>query len=111
MNGFISFLVDNYLIFLLIVLVLIFALIGYLVDSNKEKNNLPTPENDELDLEPAVNVEVKPVEKSNEPEEVEELFKTLKDIPLGEAVQHEEISSGELGEIISIPKATDSSDE
>lgn len=37
MEGFINFLVDNYLIFLLISLVLIFALVGYIAEMRKRE--------------------------------------------------------------------------
>ena len=40
MQTFIDFLVNNYLWFLVISLILIFALIGYLVDTNEKKNLL-----------------------------------------------------------------------
>lgn len=61
MQTFIDFLADNYLWFLIISLILIFALIGYLVDTNekkqqeKQKNSLgggiPTIEN-EMEISP-----------------------------------------------------------
>ncbi len=38
MQSFIDFLVNNYLWFIIISLILIFALIGYLVDTNEKKN-------------------------------------------------------------------------
>ena len=40
MEEFISFIEDNYLIFLLISLVLIFALIGYIVDAKKKEKGI-----------------------------------------------------------------------
>ena len=39
MQTFIDFLVNNYLWFLIFSLILIFALIGYLVDTNEKKND------------------------------------------------------------------------
>lgn len=39
MQAFIDFLVNNYLWFLIITLILIFALIGYLVDTNEKKKD------------------------------------------------------------------------
>ena len=38
MQAFIDFLVNNYLWFLVISLILVFALIGYLVDTNEKKD-------------------------------------------------------------------------
>lgn len=39
MQTFINFLVNNYLWFLVVTLVLVFALIGYLVDTNEKKED------------------------------------------------------------------------
>lgn len=49
MQAFIDFLVNNYLWFLVISLILVFALIGYLVDTNekKEKEDIPEEKNEE----------------------------------------------------------------
>ena len=43
MGAFVDFLVNNYIIFLVIALVLIFALIGYLVENKKRKENGELP--------------------------------------------------------------------
>lgn len=49
MQAFIDFLVNNYLWFLVISLILVFALIGYLVDTNekKDKEDIPEEKNEE----------------------------------------------------------------
>lgn len=49
MQAFIDFLVSNYLWFLVISLILVFALIGYLVDTNekKDKEDIPEEKNEE----------------------------------------------------------------
>lgn len=44
MQAFIDFLVNNYLWFLVISLILVFALIGYLVDTNEKKEILEKKE-------------------------------------------------------------------
>lgn len=44
MQAFIDFLVNNYLWFLVISLILVFALIGYLVDTNEKKDKEDIPE-------------------------------------------------------------------
>ena len=49
MGGFVDFLVNNYLIFLLIALVLVFALVGYLVDS-KKKDGVVEPKEEKKDV-------------------------------------------------------------
>lgn len=41
MQAILDFLVNNYLWFLIISLILIFALIGYLVDTSEQSNDLP----------------------------------------------------------------------
>lgn len=40
MEGFLNFLVDHYVLFLTISILLVFALIGYFVDVNRRKNNV-----------------------------------------------------------------------
>jgi hypothetical protein len=47
MQAFIDFLVNNYLWFLVISLILLFALIGYLVDTNEKKENTSDTSEDE----------------------------------------------------------------
>ncbi len=62
MQSIIDFLVNNYLWFIIIALILVFALIGYLVDTSERKNK-------EEDIE---SIEEKPIEepiKANEPVE------------------------------------------
>lgn len=62
MNTLIAFLLDNYIWFLIISLILIFALIGYLVDANtpheKEKNKVtpitPIKEEKKVEIHPSV---------------------------------------------------------
>lgn len=44
MQAFIDFLVNNYLWFLVISLILVFALIGYLVDTNEKKDEVDNAE-------------------------------------------------------------------
>ncbi len=57
MQSFIDFLVNNYLWFLVISLILIFALIGYLVDTNEKKIEVNIDENtlEEKDQEDILN--------------------------------------------------------
>ena len=62
MQTFIDFLVNNYLWFIIISFILIFALIGYLVDTNEKKNKEESFE-DTLD---ASNIENIKVEKTAE---------------------------------------------
>ncbi len=62
MDTLIAFLLDNYIWFLIISLILIFALIGYLVDANtpneKEKNKVtpitPIKEEKKVEIHPSV---------------------------------------------------------
>ena len=49
MQAFIDFLVNNYFWFLVISLILVFALIGYLVDTNEKKESVNL-ENDEKEI-------------------------------------------------------------
>ncbi len=58
MQTFIDFLVNNYLWFLIVSLILVFALIGYLVDTNEKKDKKTKEENIEEHLpDDAVNLE------------------------------------------------------
>lgn len=50
MQAFIDFLVNNYLWFLVISLILVFALIGYLVDTNEKKDKEFVLKNKEDDV-------------------------------------------------------------
>lgn len=50
MQTFIDFLVNNYLWFLIISLILVFALIGYLVDTNEKKDKEYILKNKEDDV-------------------------------------------------------------
>lgn len=56
MQSFVDFLVNNYLWFLVISLILIFALIGYLVDTSMNKK---TPKKENLQTNLNQNTEVK----------------------------------------------------
>ncbi len=57
MQSFIDFLVNNYLWFLVISLVLVFALIGYLVDTNEKKIDVQIYDNlDETSQISAMNI-------------------------------------------------------
>lgn len=62
MENFISFLINNYLWILIIALIIIFALIGYLVDESEPKKKAkikpitPVVNNDEKKVHPAVEV-------------------------------------------------------
>lgn len=62
MQSFVDFLVNNYLWFLVISLVLVFALIGYLVDTNESKNDKLNEnqdiniENDDVTLNQTINI-------------------------------------------------------
>lgn len=55
MQAFIDFLVNNYLWFLVISLILVFALIGYLVDTNEKKDKVTSDENKPDDQLNAIN--------------------------------------------------------
>lgn len=58
MEAFINFLVNNYLWFLIITLILIFALIGYLVDTNERKENGTLANKEENNLNVNMNTEI-----------------------------------------------------
>lgn len=63
MQTFIDFLVNNYLWFIIISLILIFALIGYLVDTN-EKKNKEMIEDNEVDAPVIENIKVEDTTES-----------------------------------------------
>ena len=63
MQTFIDFLVNNYLWFIIISFILIFALIGYLVDTN-EKKNKEMIEDNEVDAPVAQNIKVEDTTES-----------------------------------------------
>jgi hypothetical protein len=75
MQAFIDFLVNNYLWFLGISLILLFALIGYLVDTNEKKENVNiddiNEENDNIQENTNVNVNVE--QDNNETEILDDL--------------------------------------
>lgn len=77
MQTIIDFLVNNYLWFIIIALILVFALIGYLVDTSEKANKKEIPEEDakESDIE-----KLEPIESLNMDmgtEEIEELDKDI----------------------------------
>lgn len=61
MQAFIDFLVNNYLWFLIITIILIFALIGYLVDTSEQSeessNVIKNPKKEEILLDDIENIE------------------------------------------------------
>ncbi len=59
MQTIIDFIVSNYLWFLIISIILIFALIGYLVDTNEKKDTTPTNMNPNLDNSNPTGTEIK----------------------------------------------------
>ncbi len=63
MQTFIDFLVNNYLWFIIISFILIFALIGYLVDTN-EKKNKEMIEDNEVDAPVVENIKVEDTTES-----------------------------------------------
>ena len=58
MQTFIDFLVNNYLWFLIITLTLIFALIGYLVDTNEKRQDGTLGSKSDIDENVNMNMEV-----------------------------------------------------
>lgn len=58
MKGIIEFVSNNYAWFLTITLILLFALIGYIYDSKKNKSDLVKKQEQELDMESLENIVV-----------------------------------------------------
>lgn len=90
MDVFSSFLINNYLWFLIISLILIFALIGYLVDTKKKE------ENDVKDLKTKKDKKIK---KSDEEKFLEANEGIIENISLNEAVNEKKLNKKE-GKII-----------
>lgn len=88
MEFFKTFLVNNYLWFLIISLILIFALIGYLADT-KKKEQIDKEEKDEKPK------KEKKVKKTNEEIFLEENEAALENISLNEAVTEKKTSKTE----------------
>lgn len=83
MQTFIDFLVNNYLWFIIIALILVFALIGYLVDTSEKANKKEALESDSLENEGALKEPIKmnePIESLNMDMGTEEIQELDKDI-------------------------------
>ena len=65
MQAFIDFLVNNYLWFLIITLTLIFALIGYLVDTNEKKQTGELASKSDINENVKMNMEIESEEEKN----------------------------------------------
>ena len=79
MDTFVNFLVDNYLWFIGITAVLIFALIGYLVESSKNPKTEKPEENGEEVIEPIIQEEVEPKKKEKPKKEKKKKEKKKKE--------------------------------
>lgn len=83
MQTFIDFLANNYLWFIIIALILVFALIGYLVDTSEKANKKVELESDSLEQESTIKEPIKvnePMESLNMDmgtEEIQELDKEV----------------------------------
>lgn len=90
MQEFIDFLVGNYEWFLVISLILIFALIGYLVDTNERRNNPNYMEEKK-----------KPEKKETDEERISRISEQAASMSanksLNEVVSKDDVSSGNIG--------------
>lgn len=81
MQTIIDFLANNYLWFIIIALILIFALIGYLVDTSEKTNQSSLMENSNLENENSIKTikesEMESLYRNMEAEEIQELEKDI----------------------------------
>lgn len=83
MQTFIDFLVNNYLWFIIIALILVFALIGYLVDTSEKANKKEELESNSLEEENTLKEPIKmnePMESLNMDMGTEEIQELEKDV-------------------------------
>lgn len=86
MDKLVNFLVDNYIIFLVIALILVFALIGYLVDSKKKSGKQDVTVPDEAD---EMSGALKQKNDNQNEEMLKETIKPMANVSLAEAVKTE----------------------
>ena len=85
MGAILNFLVDNYLWFLIISLILIFGLIGYIVDAHERKTpKLHFEENEDLNVQMSSKSEDKTIQEMLEEQEVLEINEHSESVVINE---------------------------